>query len=427
MTEQRGVIHQISWRDLCPWLAIVRGVGLAFSMRVLVIAALGASLTPVGWQLGDWLFRPAETASPDSAWAALVAVQTRWPSSEIPPWPGNDPQRLQDLALRSPQHLTLGYRRLLGPALYLFDMHLTWRQLAWLLFGLGWSIFVWALFGGTIARMAVMHLGPEEPVGATEAWRFAVRHAPGQILAPISPTIGIVGLTALLALVGLLLRIPGSFDVDLILVGLGWGLALLVGLGLAWLVAGLLYGWPLMWGTIATEGSDAFDAMARSYSYPVRRPLHTLAYVLIAVAVGSLAWLWVYAMAELTIYLTWWAVGWGAGPERLAEIQIAMYDTGQHGTTTKLGALLLGCWVAVVRTFVVGFSYAWLWCSAAAIYLLLRLAVDGRETDEVFREAEAERYRLAAMGLDSASLAAALPQDDSPSPASEPAGDSSSD
>ena len=47
------------------------------------------------------------------------------------------------------------------------------------------------------------------------------------------------------------------------------------------LAVGLAAGWPLMWPTISSEGTDAFDALSRSYAYVYQRPLAYLLYAVI--------------------------------------------------------------------------------------------------------------------------------------------------
>ena len=50
---------------------------------------------------------------------------------------------------------------------------------------------------------------------------------------------------------------------------------------MALLLLGLAFGWPLMWATISTEGTDSFDALSRSYAYVFQRPLRYLFYVVV--------------------------------------------------------------------------------------------------------------------------------------------------
>ena len=61
MSDSGGVVRDVSWRDLCPWLMLTRTFSLATSMQVLLAALLAVTLTPIGWQIGDRiLLQPSE-------------------------------------------------------------------------------------------------------------------------------------------------------------------------------------------------------------------------------------------------------------------------------------------------------------------------------------------------------------------------------
>src|SRR5438067_13567951 len=55
MPEQTKV-REIAWRELFPWLMLLRSVRIALMARVLVLGALGLVATIVGWNLITDLF-----------------------------------------------------------------------------------------------------------------------------------------------------------------------------------------------------------------------------------------------------------------------------------------------------------------------------------------------------------------------------------
>ncbi len=57
------------------------------------------------------------------------------------------------------------------------------------------------------------------------------------------------------------------------------------------LLLGLVFGWPLFWGNMSTEGVDSFDAVGRTYDYVYHRPLNYLFYAVVAGVIGALGWL----------------------------------------------------------------------------------------------------------------------------------------
>src|SRR5262245_60108165 len=79
-----GVIRRISWRDLFPWLRLLRTFRIAISPAVLGVGTLAVIVAPLGWGLADWVFRPprnlAYTGTPlaemrEEALAALGTLE----------------------------------------------------------------------------------------------------------------------------------------------------------------------------------------------------------------------------------------------------------------------------------------------------------------------------------------------------------------
>jgi hypothetical protein len=167
--------------------------------------------------------------------------------------------------------------------------------------------------------------------------------------------------------------------------GVIWPLALAMGFVMAILLLGALFGWPLMWATISTEGTDSFDALSRTYAYTFQRPLHYLFYAIVAGFVGWLGWLLVVNFAAGVIWMGYWAAGWGLGLERLNAIMNAGDTLPGLGAS---GVTLLQFWTGCVKLLAVGYLFSYLWSASAAIYLLLRRDVDATEMDEVHLDAD---------------------------------------
>jgi hypothetical protein len=193
-----------------------------------------------------------------------------------------------------------------------------------------------------------------------------------------------VGVIVLFSIpVGLLLRL----EVGIYLAAVLWVFVLLGGLISAVLLLGLVFGWPLMWGTIsAEEMGDVFEASQRCYSYTFGRPLRYLFYILVALLIGSAGWVLVYYFAEAVLHLSGWAVSWGSGSERLARLD---GSSGAHLAASVIQALN-----GLVRSVASAYRYSFLWCAAASIYLLLRRDVDHTEMDDIYVEDEQKRYGL---------------------------------
>jgi hypothetical protein len=209
--------------------------------------------------------------------------------------------------------------------------------------------------------------------GAAEA----VAHYPAQILAPLLAASAVFLVAAPLLLVGLLARMNWVAWTA----GILWPVVLLFGLMLAVLVIGLVLAWPLMWATIAVEQSDAFDAVSRMYAYFYQRPLHFAGYGLLVAAMAVVGSIGVHLLAAATVSLTDWAFGWGHG-NALDSLQSA-------GATVEMSPALSNAaagrsfWLQVVASVAAAYPLGLLWTAAVGTYLLLRLHVDGAQTDEI--------------------------------------------
>src|SRR5262249_11781103 len=122
--------------------------------------------------------------------------------------------------------------------------------------------------------------------------------------APLFPLAFVAVMVVLLAIFGLIHMIPILGEIwD----GLLWPLVLLAGLAMAVVLVGLV-GWPMMYATISTEGSDSFDAISRSYSYVYQSPWHYIWYCLVALGYGTVVVFFVGFMGSLIVYLGKWGV-----------------------------------------------------------------------------------------------------------------------
>ena len=142
---------------------------------------------------------------------------------------------------------------------------------------------------------------------------YVLNKWPSYFAAPLFPLFGVAFAAVPLALFGLLLRT----DIGLVIAGAFWFLPLLGGLFMAVLLVGLFFGFPLMWATISVEGTDAFDALSRSYAYTYQRPLLYALYSLVAGALGMLGWIVVAIFASAIVELGTWGVSWCSG-DRIA-------------------------------------------------------------------------------------------------------------
>jgi len=445
MTDGRGVLRDIAWRELFPWLLLFRTFRLAIHPGILMVALIAALLTPLGWQLGRWVFRVPDPASLPVAAPAQVTVvdveqkvvQTVTPpltareaaekllaadGAELSRLPGagrtHDPDVLSRLrrpaaAFSTDSPIVYVFDRFTAPILRTYRTETPLHGFAFYLLGTLWTLAVWAFGGGMITRMAAVELGREEQASVTRAFWLTLRRWFDFFSAPLYPVLGTLLIALLSSLVGMLLW---SSDVGVIVAGVLWIFVLIGGALAALLLLWLFIGWPLMWPAIsAEETGDSFEAMSRSFAYAFQRPLHYLFYAAVAALFGFICWSVVDFLCQLTLNASYWAVSWGSGHERIDEIQRAVLDSEQRTLSFRVGAGMIRGINSILLALSEAFAYSFFWVSATAIYLLLRQDVDRTEFDEVWIDDEVARYPLPPLDREPATVPA-------PSlPATEPA------
>lgn len=429
MTNDEGVVRSVSWRDVCPWTLLFRVFRLSVSLQILLLALLGSGAVSAGWRIVSTMFLD-EPSGAGEVVEQFVDIVTRWPGqdrvaqpveqlSEVtgsggtvlefagsnlgearPMVDGGKPlvslpqiARVVPIIQRTPAYgLSEPFRRV-------FMHRISWGEFLFYLAGGFWTLLVWCLFGGAITRMTVVRLGRDERVGLRESLDFARRKLASFFGAPLLPLMAIAFLGVPLFLLGLLMRL----ELGVLLAGLLWGVIALMGLVMALFGIGLLFGWPLMWSTISTEGTDAFDAISRSYAYTFQRPLHYALYIVIATVLGGLGWFIVGFFCDTTIHLADWAIAWGAGPDRFAGIRLGLNDPEAPGIFWA-GAKLIQFFTSCIRAFLTAYAAGYFWVAAGAVYLLLRRDADQTEIDDIFLEEEDLEFGLPTLEVDEAGV-----------------------
>lgn len=315
--------------------------------------------------------------------------------------------------------------KFLSPVIYFLHPAAYFWTKIYLLLVILWTIATWSFFGGAITRMAAVQVArPTERVSLTEAIRFSVSRYRAFVAAQLLPF-------AFLAGIALILVIFGFFEIlipvlgDILIAGLGFPLVLLMGLIMAVVLIGLV-GWPLMFATISTEGSDSFDAISRSYSYVFQAPWQYLWYGFLALVYGAVLVFFVGLMGSLMVYLGKWGMSTAPVTWELREpsylfrfaptsygwrdllLHQSPYVTTEEmiQTTGKVtptyvlqkdyvkqlqfyndaGSSLVAFWIYLLFLMIIGFGYSFFWTASAIIYLLMRRKVDDTEMDEVHLE-----------------------------------------
>lgn len=406
MPDDRGVVREIAWQELFPWLSIVRSARLALAPRLILLAALGLFVTAIGWRTIGGIFSDSEALQRsgwlerDSAWpwAMPIAAQPMRAPADFRP--------LDTPLVATWDWMSSPFRRLFTPGT-------TFVQFLYVLILGLWELAAWALAGGAITRIAGLALARDSRVGLLEGLKFGAFKWPQYFLATLLPLAGVVVLGFIVGVVyGLIMRA----DFGVLVMSFFWPLLLLAAFVMAILLLGLLFGWALMWPTISVEGTDSFDALSRSYSYTFHRPIAYLFYVIVAAIIGLLAAYVVQYFVIWTTELAFWSASWGATSARIQEIkQLRVQLEALRGApaearnaalqnysgTLQFGAEVLNFWINCVVILGAAYFFSFFWTAATAIYYLLRSSVDGTEPDEVAIDHQEETFSLPPLSGDS--------------------------
>jgi len=262
---------------------------------------------------------------------------------------------------------------------------------------------IWSLVGGAITRIAALDYARDESVQLVDALKFARKKFWSYFWSPLVPVIGVIFFALCNVIGGLIGRIPVLGEIT---VALGFPLALISGLLIVFVgVIGAL-GLCFMFPTISAEGSDAFDAMSRAYSYVISRPKQFILYCIINTSYGLLCLALVAFVAWLMIKLSFCTVGLGMG-QKFSAVQsfISQKSTiaclgfctahlPEAKTTTvcldhwslKFLAGMLIIYVTLIKLAVWSFVITY-WLSAKTIiYFLLRKEIDSTDVTDVYIE-----------------------------------------
>jgi hypothetical protein len=390
MSNSPGTITSVRWSSLFPWLLLVRAARVSLMFRVLGLALAGLLITQAGWRIVDGLV----LNDADSSAIGRANWPVEFPNVALPqPLPASAtfPSPAGHVAMATNQGLSFQFETIGGPLVHawtwvtepfrrLLLAHGFWRWLG-LLLDSAWTIVVWALFGGAIARIAALYIAHGETIGPAVALKSAARRWPSFAGAPVIAIIALVLLAIPLMLAGLMAR--ASFLA--VLLGLIWFVVLLGALLIALVGIGLALGWPLMAASVAVERTDAFDGISRAYAYVYQRPLHAFLFVVFAGLLGLLGQAAVNVVVGTTLDATHWAVAVGAGHDRAFDLfeRSLDLDRDQWSSLTRTAARLVRFWDAGFESIALAFPLAYLWSTAVGVYLLLRRHIDATDVSEV--------------------------------------------
>lgn len=178
--------------------------------------------------------------------------------------------------------------------------------------------------------------------------------------------------------------------------GLLYGVALLLGFGVVFLLAGYAAGFSLLVPAVACENCDAADAQQRAYAYALSHPLHLLGYGLVAIVGLAVGFVLASLFAVAVLNLTGALVGAAEGADAVdVSYGFALFDLAPRRTAaiplqlhSEWSSSLVMFWQTVIVSLVAGYVFSNYFSASTTVYLLMRRVCDGQELDEIWQEGE---------------------------------------
>ena len=249
-------------------------------------------------------------------------------------------------------------------------------------------MLIFGMGGGALSRMAVCDAARREHLRGRDAVDFALENWVKLVLAPFLPLL-IAGAAAIV-LVGLGLLFAPWLDV---IGGPLYGLGIVFGFLLAFLLLGYAVGFPLLVPAIAAENCDAADAQQRAYAYVLNRPLHMIGYVATGLVGLTLGYFVVAILAVGVLNFTAALMGAvldssalvGAGGFRIFDLSQPTPGAIHETWHDMWAAMAVSFWKHLIIDLVVAWVVSYFFSCSTTIYLLMRRACDGQDMQEIWR------------------------------------------
>jgi len=237
-------------------------------------------------------------------------------------------------------------------------------------------IAILAVAGGAISRSTAIEFAKGRYAAREDTVGFALKRTTQLTGSIAGPIIGCVIVFLLIAVGGLLLSFP-VFDV---IGSIVYGLMLILGIGATIVLMLHTLALPMIIPALSIEGTDAFDAIQRSYAYVVAKPLRYLLYALLLTLVGTLGAGVFTLIVQSSVDMTDWAARF------FANNSTARVLTGEDelGATQGLAHQIVGVWKTLAGLCISGYVISIFFASSSLLYLVARRICDGQDVNEVW-------------------------------------------
>ena len=255
-------------------------------------------------------------------------------------------------------------------------------------------MIIWSVFAGAITRLAALEFARGKKTGLKDSLSFVMKKFWSYFWSPLTPVLGVLFFIACNVAGGLVGKIEYAGEIA---VAVGFPLAILSGFLIVFLGIVGIIGFILMFPAISSEGSDAFDAISRAYSYVLSRPLHFLSLLITIIVCGTILTFVAGYGACLVMKTSYFTVGLGMG-DKLNEIRDFIAGMSGAGDTItslnpmsmRIAALLLMLYVVLIKMTVGSIVIAFVGSASTIAYLIMRKDVDDTEMSDVYVEEDEE-------------------------------------
>lgn len=348
------------WRRMIPWLHLWRVFGIALDVRKVVLGMIGLGVV---WSVSIVLPSPDVRSLDRSAeqYDSMVSSGDIGFGISLPQ--GEMPRQYLQFVAESP----------------------SWSD------GLHGVIclIVFSIVGVAICRIAAIEFVTGSRGGFLSPVIYSIARLQSSLAAVFIPLAAVAILAGGCWLFGLLFRLPG---IGLWLgCGLGW-IPYLIGIGMTVMLVGIILGWPLMLASIATDGSDGFDALSRSYNYTYARLGQYLMMSMLS-AIGGVISVWIMSFGVMMC-------------SSLMRFILDSNSTDNRQVVTEF-------WSGMLMVGVSGYVISFVFSSSTIIYFLLRKSVDATPLDVYFKGAtDTDSERIPLVGIAERNRAVAKASDE---------------
>jgi hypothetical protein len=237
------------------------------------------------------------------------------------------------------------------------------------LFGLD-VFFILTIASGLLCRMAATQVCAGDGRSLSQAASYLCKRWTWHVFTPLMPLALIAVAGALLALAGLALFNVPWLDVA---GGLIYGPLVLLGFVIALIALLLVFAVFLIPPALSVEGSDGFDAIARSFNYVLFKPWQFAGYLLATAIYLAVVYVVVGTVASVSVGATHHFVSLGI--------------VSDHHPTEP-ATWIMTRWLECVSAIALAIMLSTFCCLQTQVYVLMRRSADGTPTNQCDSDAE---------------------------------------